>query len=59
MGRGRDATTYGFCSENRDDIVECGRQMAPLVMLSDDYLSQAVYQKNISAQKVHWELAGI
>jgi hypothetical protein len=42
MGRGRDATTYGFCKENRDDIVECGREMAMQVTLSDHYRRRSI-----------------
>jgi hypothetical protein len=34
MGLGRDANTYGFCKENRDDIVECGREITWLVLLT-------------------------
>ena len=34
MGLGRDATTYGFCKENREDMVECGREMTRLVLNS-------------------------
>ena len=42
MGLGRDATTYGFCKENRDDIVECGREVTWVVLLT---AYRAVYQK--------------
>jgi hypothetical protein len=42
MGLGRDATTYGFRKENRDDIVECGREVTWLVLLT---AYRAVYQK--------------
>jgi hypothetical protein len=49
MGRGNDASTYGFCNENRDDIVEGGREIALVVMLSDHYKRRC--SKKYSGQK--------
>ena len=36
MGLGRDATTYGFCKENREDMVECGGEVTCLLLIVDN-----------------------
>jgi hypothetical protein len=36
MGLGRDATTYGFCKENREDMVECGGEVTCSLLTVDN-----------------------